>query len=92
MDLSSKFGIANANHSVPLGTLDVDLPYRILHAEKATTRFGPTIILTIARAPSNMVKVFLPRRYASLFSDEDVEGINTQHTVALDLVYKGEVR
>ena|SRR5215471_19336206 len=90
MDLATKVATANASHVVPLGSLEVNFLHKILHAERVVTRYGPSVILTIARSTQNMVRVFLPRRYASLFTDGDIEGLNNQRIVSQDLVYRGK--
>ena len=39
-------------------------------------------------SPTSSVKVFLPRRYGDVVSEEDLEAVNSQR-VALLLIYKG---
>ena len=41
--------------------------YRILQARRLTTRFGPTVILTVKGKNAAPVQVFLPRRYSDVF-------------------------
>ena len=59
-----------------------------MHAERVTTRYGLSVLVAIMDSPSSSVKVFLPRRYGDVVTDEDLEAINTQR-VALLLLYKG---
>ena len=59
-----------------------------MHAERVTTRYGQSVLVAIMDTPSCSVKVFLPRRYGDVVSDEDLEATNTQR-VALLLLYKG---
>src|SRR5215510_14336250 len=89
MNLSAKFVMTNASRIVPLRSLEVNVPYTIMHAERAVTRFGATIALTITKSPSDVVKVYLPRRYASLFSEGDIEDLNAQRALSQILVYQG---
>jgi len=52
--------------------------YPIEQADKVTTRFGDTILLSIRERDTPdqpQYKVFLPRRYAAAFKD-DVRAIN----------------
>jgi len=72
-----------------LSSLQVDRKYPITHAESVATRFGPAIVLAIRDTPDRILKVFMPRRFYSAISDEDLEEIN-QTKVALNLVYKGQ--
>jgi hypothetical protein len=71
-----------------LSSLQVDRKYPITHAERVATRFGPAIVLAIRDTPDRILKVFMPRFY-SVFSDEDLEEINSAK-VALNHVYKGQ--
>jgi len=50
---------------------------------------GPAIVLAIRDTPDRILKVFMPRRFYSAISDEDLEDINSAK-VALNLVYKGQ--
>ena len=88
MDLDRKFEIASSCRSVSLGSLKPDRAYPIVHAERINTRYGQSVLVAIVDSPSSSVKVFLPRRYDDVLSDEDLEAINSQR-VALLLMYKG---
>jgi hypothetical protein len=66
----------------------VDRKYPITRAEMIVTKFGPTVLLKIRDTSFNTVKMFIPERYGSVFSDADIEDINTEK-VSLHLVYKG---
>jgi len=72
-----------------LSSLQVDRKYPMTHAERIATRFGPAIVLAIHDTPDRILKVFMPRRFYSAFSDEDLEDVNSAK-VALYLVYKGQ--
>jgi hypothetical protein len=76
-------------HSVNISSLEVDRKYPIINAERIGTRHGPTIILSLRDSPSRIIKVFVPRRYYSSFSDTAIEEINSA-TVALCLIFKGQ--
>jgi hypothetical protein len=90
MELSKKFNVATSSTVVRIEKFDVDKKYPIVRAERTTTRFGETILLSIQDSSSSSVifKVFLPKRYASVFSDEDINSINTGKE-SLNLIYKG---
>jgi hypothetical protein len=85
MDLDRKFEDVT---SVKISSLEVDRKYLITHAERIVTKFRPTVLLNIMDTPFHTVKVFMPKRYGSVFSDSDIENINTEK-VSLHLVYKG---
>ena len=87
MKLDRKFEIPTSYRSVSLGSLEPDRAYPIVHAERKNTRYGHSVLVAIMDSPSSSVKVFLPKRYGDVVSDEDLEDINAQR-VALLLIYK----
>jgi len=89
MDLAAKFHMINTIKTVSISTLDIDKPHDILRAEKIITKFGPTVSLLIAQSPTQTVKVFLPKRYSTLFTEEDINNINVQENPLFHLVFKG---
>jgi hypothetical protein len=68
--------------------MDIDRKHLIVQVDRITTKFEPTFLLSIRDQPFNVVKVFMPRRYSTAFSDRDIQKINTQ-SVKLNLVYRG---
>jgi len=69
-----------------LSELDVNRKYRILRAKRLTTRFGPTVVLTVKGEDAAPAQMFLPRRYSDVISDTDIEQINS-NAVFLHLVF-----
>jgi len=88
MKLDRKFEIPTSCRSLSLGSLEPDRAYPIVHVERINTRYGQSVLIAIMDSPSSSVKVFLPRRYGDVLSDEDLEAINSQH-VALLLIHMG---
>jgi len=91
MDLAKKFEDDTANASsasVNISTLTLNRPYPFVCARRITTRFGSTVLLSIRDTDEQLVQIFLPRRYASVVSDEDIAKINFR-SIYLNLVYKG---
>jgi hypothetical protein len=82
--------MATSLNSTDISFLKVGRKYPIIHAERIDTGFGPTVSMTITDSLFNTVKIFLPKLYSSVISDEDilVDIINSQ-TLSLHLVYKG---
>ena len=73
-----------------ISELEVNMKYPIERADRITTRFGDTFILSIRdTAADRLHKVFLPQRYGAKFKDEDIQSIN-KGTVDLCLVSKGK--
>jgi len=89
MDLQAKFHMTNVSSSVAISSLEIGRAYGIVHAERTVTKYGPTINLALAESQTSTIKVFLPKRYSSLFTDEDIVRINTRQKPALDLVFRG---
>jgi hypothetical protein len=85
MSLAKKFLEASACHTVKIGSLDTEKPYPITHA-RVGTRFGPTVLLSIRESEFALKKVFLPRRYSEVITDEDIERFNK---AKLYLIYRG---
>jgi hypothetical protein len=77
MELVRNFQGATICHSVKIGSMEVGRKYPVTHAEKTTTKFGPTVLLNIALTVENN-ESFLPKRYSSAFTDIDIDGINSQ--------------
>jgi len=91
MDLAKKFEDATASDScasVNIGSLILNRPYPIVRAKRITTKFGSTVLLSIRDTDELLVQIFLPKRYASVVSDEDIAKINSR-SIYLHLVYKG---
>jgi len=89
MDLSRKIQELDSCYNMKLSSLQVDRKYPITFAERISTRFGPAIVLAIRDTPDRILKVFMPRRYFSAFSNEDIDDINSAK-VTLNLLYKGQ--
>ena len=53
-----------------------------------STKYGPSVVLTLRISETNIVQVFLPKRYIEVISDSNIDDINSK-AVSLHLVYKG---
>ena len=73
-----------------ISELDVNMKYPIERADRITTRYGETVLLSIRdTAADRLHKVFLPQRYGAAFKDEDIQSVN-EWSVDLWLVSKGK--
>ena len=91
MDLAKKFEDATASAScasVNTSILILNRPYPIVRAKRITTKFESTVLLSIRDTDVQLIQIFLPKRYASVVSDDDISKINSR-TKYLNLVYKG---
>jgi len=68
--------------------LETDKKYPIVLAKPTTSKFGPTVLLTICDSESTTVQTFLPKRYSAVVSEDDIENINNK-VVSLNLTYMG---
>jgi hypothetical protein len=91
MDLASKFHEEATCNLIPVDNLQVEVKNLIFRAERVNTRYGPSIVLTLRAPESRRYKVYLPRRYCALVTDDVITAINQNHAV-LYLVYMGTCR
>jgi hypothetical protein len=79
----------SACEQIKISALKQNVPYPIERAERVQTKYGETVLATLrAESPQRFLKVFLPRRYGVLFSDEELRHINGK-TLSLILKYLG---
>ena len=58
-------------------------------ARRLTTQYGPTILLTLQKGEGEEnVKVYMPKRYAELFTDADIEDNNS--VKQYKLIFRGK--
>jgi hypothetical protein len=86
MSLAAHFQQTSSNYTIKLNRLVKDQQYPITCAKRDTTRFGPAVLLTIWES-ENSLKVFLPRRYSEIMTDEDLTNVNSGKE-KWNLVYK----
>ena len=84
-DPAARFGRAAA---VLISNLRKGKRYPVTLAQRITTPYGPSIMLTLQVDPSHTVNVFLPKRFTSVFEDADFENINTSD-LKYHLVFQG---
>jgi len=87
-DLAKQVEEATSCTSLNLSSLEINKLYLIFRAKRITTKYRPTVLLSIRDSEANMVQFFLPKRYSVVISDNDVDKINSK-PVSLNLVCKG---
>jgi hypothetical protein len=83
MALSQRFSDVTCD-VVYVTTLKVDQKYPIVKAERVQTRYGETILLSIRDllnlsvrdSKPQLMKLFLPKRYAQVYKEDDITNIN----------------
>ena len=88
MDLKRMFLEAQYCDVIKVDKMVMDRKYPIVRAKRVNTKFGGPVLLTIENSPEQLVKVFLPNRYSVLFTDDEMECINSNYG-QLNLIYKG---
>jgi hypothetical protein len=91
MDLIRRFDNAVLYKTVKILSLEIGRRYEILSAERVTTRYGPSVLLTITLGTSSSadsVPSVSTTRYTNVITDDDITAINMRQ-VLLYLVYKG---
>jgi len=88
MDLTKRFEEANAYASVNVNTLEPNKLYAIIRAKRIPTKYVLSFVMILRISETNIVQVFLPKRYSDMVSDADIYDINSK-AVSLYLVFKG---
>jgi len=86
--MEHKFQQATSIRLVPATSLVVDRRYPILRGHCAESRYGPTVIFRLAQTDNTIINICLPKRYADVITDEDLNSLNSG-SETLDLVSKG---
>jgi hypothetical protein len=77
MFLNKKFQEVASSYAIKISTMEVE-KNPITHAEKMDTKFAPTVLICIKDSEYKIVKVFMPKRYGSFFTDDDINFMNSQ--------------
>ena len=86
--MSQNFYSIASGQVVSIHTLEIDRPYPVLFARRWHSQYGPTVLLTLRAEENINVKIYLPKRYADGFDDQDIENINTNKK-QYKFIYKG---
>ena len=89
MSLTQKFRDAVAVGAVNITALRIGTQYPVLQCDRVGTKYGDTVRLTLREEDeNNIVRVFLPRHYGSVMSEDDMAAINGRR-ITYFLTYKG---
>jgi len=89
MKLAISFKEANAYASVNVTSWEPLKLYPFIRAKRISTKYGPTVVLTLRISETSIVQLFLPKLYSEVMSDAVMVSINSK-AVSLYLVYKGD--
>ena len=72
-----KFGSVTVYEYVRCHDLQTGTKYPIRSLQNETTRYGPSLaaVITKGKDGTGLLKVYLPKRYAKLFTDEELQGV-----------------
>jgi hypothetical protein len=89
MDLVKRFTNVSCENIVRIGTLREGVRYPITHVQRMETKYGPSLLVTLRDCEAHdTIKVFLPKRYSLVFTDEDIAEINRSLPLH-SLIYNG---
>jgi hypothetical protein len=88
MELTQRFRSVTCKKFLSIGELQEKHPYVIIQAVKKSTKFGESILLTL-RDSDDLISVYLPKRYVNVFTEHDIEQINTEQ-ISLRLIQNGK--
>ena len=77
MDLAKQFEEATAYAAVNISSSEINKLYPIVGAKRMTTKYGPTMLLSVRESEARKVQLFLPKIYCAVISDDDLNKINT---------------
>ena len=72
MELAKKIEKFTSCQSVNINSLETDKMYPFVRSKRITSKYCPTVLLTIRDSESTTVQTFLPKRYVVIVSDDDV--------------------
>ena len=81
--------LANLNKDtffIKLEELEINKPYKILDAEKVSSKYGDQLMVTIDYDEEIIGRVYLPKRYLKRVSEDKIKEIKR-----FKIVYKGTV-
>ena len=88
MDLKHRFSEADVTDVIRVSEMQVGRKYPITRARRIDTKYGGSVLLTLLEGDGHFVSVFLPKRYAAVLTDEDIDKIRSKH-VNLSIIYNG---
>jgi len=65
----------SSTQAIRINTMDIDRKYSAVQTDRITKKFGPPALLIKRDKPSNILKVFMSRRYSAVLSDEYTQEI-----------------
>ena len=90
MSPKQKFKDVVSGAAINVTALYTGTRYSVLHCERMDTRYGMALRVTLGEeADDNVIRVFLPRHYSTIITEEDMAAINDRK-IQYYLTYKGK--
>jgi len=88
MKLIKRFSAATCNHAISISELQNNKTYHIMNAVRYTTKFGQSIVVAGKDDTNKTVRMFLPKRYIHVFTDDGINSIKERKN--LQIVNQGK--
>jgi len=75
MDLAKNFEVATSRKTSKINSLGNEILYPIVRAKRITSKYGPTVLLTVRDSEFCVVQIFLPKQYCEVISNDDMDKI-----------------
>jgi hypothetical protein len=88
MDFIRRFNDIQDPKIIPISDLKLNTEYSVISASRVDTKYGLAILLSLRQNSEHAVKIYLPRRFNSAFTEDDITSINNGQ-MALIFTYRG---
>ena len=88
MDIAKRFEEATAYATVNISSLGINKLYPTVNTKRITTKYGPSVLLSIRESEARLLQLFLPKRHCAMISDGDMDKINNK-AVSINFVCTG---
>ena len=88
MDLKLRFSEADVSDVIKVSEMQIGRKYPITRARRIDTKYGKSVLLTLLEGDGHSVNAFLPKRYAAVLTDDDIDKIRSKR-VNLGIIYNG---
>jgi hypothetical protein len=76
MDVVERFHQIRNTKIVAVNKLELCADYSVTAMSRVSTQYGQSILLTLQKGSEQQIRVYLPRRYVPVFTDNDILAVN----------------
>jgi hypothetical protein len=88
MDFITRFNVIQDTKIIKISDLKLNTEYSVISASRVDMKYGLAVLLTLRQDSEHVVKIYLPRRFNSAFTEDDISSVNNGQ-MALIFTYKG---